>query len=232
MRKTFLLCCLSAFLCGTGLLQAKPTPTDAPDYAQIKEQINNSKSDSYYPKLMERFVNCDTTLIIEDYRKLYYGFALREDYVPYQKENQELLDIRHKLIESEASTEICNDAIKIAQEALLDNPFNLTSLSIIPICYMQLGDSVNYKLWDNKLHGILEAIFSSGDGESAQTAIHVISIEHEYEIFNRLGYELDQVEVVNNQTDFIRVKENPENIKGVYFNFGVCNKVYSEKYNK
>ena len=228
MRKTFLFCCLSALLCGFSSLQAKPT--DAPDYAQIKEQINNSKSESYYPKLMERFVNCDTTLIIEDYRKLYYGFALREDYIPYQEANQTLLDIRRKLIESDASSDVCTSAIQIAKEALLDNPFNLTSLSIIPICYMQLGDSVNYKLWDNKLHGILEAIYSSGDGETPQTAIHVISIDHEYEIFNRLGYELDQVEVVNNQTDFIRIKENPENLKGVYFNFGACNKVYSEKY--
>ena len=101
---------------------------------------------------------------------------------------------------------------------------------MLPICYLQLGDSTQYRNWDYKLHGILDAIQSSGDGETAETAYHVINIQHEYEIFNRLGLDLEQVEVVNPQTDFIRAKTNQENIKGVYFNFGACSNIYREKY--
>ena len=122
----------------------------------------------------------------------------------------------------------CN--FMIAKEIMLNNPFDLISLSILPICYLQLGDSTQYRNWDYKLHGILDAIQSSGDGETAETAYHVINIQHEYEIFNRLGLDLEQVEVVNPQTDFIRAKTNQENIKGVYFNFGACSNIYREKY--
>lgn len=203
---------------------------EAPDYQQILQQTYSSRSASFYPLLMQRYEQCDTTLTLEDYRNLYFGFSLQEDFIPYQKENTSALEARAQLTQSRAAIEDCPAALTKAQEALLDNPFDLPALTVIPICYYQLGDTINYRLWDMKLHGILDAIGSSGDGESAETAYHVINIEHEYEILARLGLELDQVEVVNMQTDFIRVKENNDSIPGVFFNFSACSKIFDQKY--
>lgn len=203
----------------------------APDYLQIRQQTSNSRSISFYPSLMDRYLQCDSTLTLEDYRNLYFGFTLQEDYVPYQKAHPSSIEARAQLAKSGASPDDCPSALAKAQEALLDNPFDLPALSVIPICYYQMGDTCNYRMWDTKLHGVLDAIGSSGDGETAETAFHVINVEHEYEILNRLGLELDQVEVVNKQTDFIRVKiNNNDSIPGIYFNYGACSKVYDQKY--
>jgi len=230
MHRYIILCCLTLVMSlSVSLLHAQET--DAPDYQLIGRQIHSSKSSFFYPTLMARYAECDTTLTLEEYRILYYGYVLQEDYVPYQEENQEVLRARLRLARSGASLPDCQEAISVAEKALLNNPFDLPSLSILPICYLQLGDSLRYQLWNGKLHGVLEAIRSSGDGESVQTAMHVINVEHEYEILNRMGLELDQIEVVaGQQTDFVRVKENTENIKGIYFNFGACAKYYRKKY--
>ncbi len=203
---------------------------EAPDYQQIRQQTSSSRSTSFYPRLLERFQQCDTTLTLEDYRNLYFGFVLQEDFIPYQKENPSALEARAQLAQSRAAADDCPAALTKAQEALLDNPFDLPALSVVPICYYQMGDTTNYLLWNQKLHGILDAIGSSGDGETPESAYHVINIEHEYEILNRLGFELDQVEVVNKQTDFIRIKNNNDSVPGIYFNFSACSEVFNQKY--
>lgn len=227
MRKITASICL-AIIAGCQLFAQE---YEAPDYAAIRKQTFNSKSPTYYPSLMQRFVDCDSTLTLDDYRCLYYGFPLREDFIPYQNINSSVIEARKKLTESGASAEVCSEAIKVAEAALLDNPFDLIALSIIPICYQQLGDSERSSLWNLKLQGILSAISSSGDGETAETAIHVINIEHEYEILNRLGLELDQIEATKTkQTDFMRVRENTDSIKGRYFNYSICGDAYRKRY--
>ena len=227
MRKTIIFPLLALLTAGLAL---HAQDVAAPDYAAIRQQITDSNSQFHYPKLMERFEQCDTTLVLEEYRALYYRFPLSADFIPYHGENKKLLEIRKKILKSDYDTDTCDKIIRVAKEALLDNPFDLTALSIIPICY-QLMDSTDVaRVWEIKVQGIVDAICSSGDGETAETAYHVINIQHEYEIFNRLGLELEQVEVINPQTDFIRAKTNQENIKGVYFNFGACSNIYREKY--
>jgi len=221
------------YVCAQQLSDSIETPaSEAPNYQQIRPQISSSRSTSYYPLLMERYIQCDSTITLEDYRNLYFGFALQEDYIPYQKENASALEVRAQLAEKHAVIEDYSTALAKAKEALLDNPFDLPALSVIPICYHQMGDTENFHLWDLKLHGILDAIGSSGDGESPETAFHVINIEHEYEILNRLGLELERVEVVNSETDFVRIKSNNDTIPGIYFNFGACSRVYNHKYGK
>lgn len=214
---------------GTSTLLAQQE-SEAPDYQQIRQQTSSSRSTSFYPLLMERYQQCDSTMTLEDYRNLYFGFTLQEDFVPYQKENPSTLEARTLLVKSKASADVCPEALAKAKQALLDNPFDLPALSVIPICYNQMGDMDNFHIWDQKLHGILEAIGSSGDGETPESAFHVINIEHEYEILNRLGLELDQIEVVNKEIDFIRVKNNNDTIPGIYFNFGACSRVFNQKY--
>ncbi|OJV40557.1 MAG: hypothetical protein BGO29_14480 [Bacteroidales bacterium 36-12] len=44
-----------------------------PDYDLIKKEIQDSSSTFYYPKLMSRLTQYDTTLSADDYRHLYYG---------------------------------------------------------------------------------------------------------------------------------------------------------------
>lgn len=221
---------LLAILWSGAILPLLAQEVEAPNYQLIRQVTTNSKSPSYYPKLMERYVNSDSTLSLEDYRNLYYGFTLREDFVPYQTEKKQLFDIRRRLALSGGDPKRCPEAIAIAQTMFDDNPFDIPALAVMAIAYLQLGDSVNYRLWSIKQQGLLDAISSSGDGETQESAIHVISVEHEYEILSRMGLEVVKDSIIDNRTEYLKVKENAENIQGIYFIFDAAANVYRKKY--
>lgn len=202
----------------------------APDYKAIRTQIQNAKGPNYYPTLMRRYLANDTTLSMEQYRALYYGFTLQEDFVPYQSQRKELLDVRHRLTASKGSPKVCPEAVQVSMSALDDNPFDLVAISTLSFAYLQLKDTVSYHLWNDKQNSLLDAILSSGDGETPESAIYVTNIEHEYEVLNRLGLRVEKDSLCNEQMEYIRVKENAEDIPGIYFNFGACRSVYRKRY--
>lgn len=202
----------------------------APNYREIRTSIQNSKSANYYPQLMRRYLENDTTLTLEQYRCLYYGFTLQEDFVPYQKERERLFEIRRELVTTNGSKSTCSEAIKVAQSALEDDPFDLLAISTLSFSYLQLKDTVSYTLWNNKQDALLDAIVSSGDGDDVESAIHVINLEHEYEVLNRLGLQIESDSLCNDQVEYLKVKPNAEDVGGVYFNFGACRQAYRKKY--
>lgn len=202
----------------------------APDYREIRASIQNAKGPNYYPQLMRRYLENDTTLTMEQYRALYYGFTLQEDFVPYQQERQKLFDIRRELVKNNGSKKICPEAIKISKEALDDNPFDLLAISTLAFSYLQLNDTVSYNLWNDKQNSLLDAIVSSGDGEDIESAIHVISIEHEYEVLNRMGLQILSDSLCSDKVEYLKVLPNAEDVPGLYFNFGACRQAYRKKY--
>lgn len=202
----------------------------APDYREIRSSIQNAKGPNYYPQLMRRYLENDTTLTMEQYRALYYGFTLQEDFVPYQQERQKLFDIRRELVKNNGSKKICPEAIKISKEALDDNPFDLLAISTLAFSYLQLNDTVSYNLWNDKQNSLLDAIVSSGDGEDIESAIHVINIEHEYEVLNRMGLQILSDSLCSDKVEYLKVLPNAEDVPGLYFNFGACRQAYRKKY--
>jgi hypothetical protein len=98
------------------------------------------------------------------------------------------------------------------------------------IAQLQRGDTAAFELWNAKQNSLLDVILSSGDGDAAETAFHVINIEHEYEIINRLGLIVESDSLCNDRVEFLRVRENADGERGFFFNFGPCSKVYKTKY--
>lgn len=204
-----------------------------PDYREIKQAITNTKSPNYYPKLMNRYLKNDSTLSLQQYRYLYYGFALQEDFVPYQSATQVLLNLRSRMVQSVGKSDekqVCGKALQAAAGALADNPFDLLAIGTTAIAYLQRGDTAQFELWNAKQNSLLDVILSSGDGDAPATAFHVINIEHEYEIINRLGLMVESDSICNDRVEYLRVSENADGERGFYFNFGPCSKVYKAKY--
>src|SRR6185436_5552467 len=54
-----------------------------PDINEIEKSSKDSISSFYFPKLFERYKKCDTTLSEEEYKYLYYGYRLRDEYSSY-----------------------------------------------------------------------------------------------------------------------------------------------------
>jgi len=216
----------------SGISRLKAQEVEAPNYKAIRTTILNQKGPNYYPNLMRRYMANDTTLTLEQVRNLYYGFALQEDFVPYQSERTELYDIRKKLVRNNGNPRYCPDAVKIAQVVLDDNPFDLLAISTMSFAFLQLQDTASYRLWIDKQNALLDAIVSSGDGETKESAIHVINIEHEYEVLNRLGLQIEADSLCNDQVEYLKVKDNAEDIPGLFFNFGACRAAYKKRYEK
>lgn len=214
-----------------GLVQtAWAQEIEEPDYKLIRQSISNSRSPNYYPNLMRRYMENDTTLTLEQYRDLYYGFSFQEDYVPYKGHKKQLIDARRRFTNSKGDGNLAPEMIRIAKASLDDNPFDIPAINIIAVSYLQIGDTVQYNVWDIKQKGILDAILSSGDGTEPSSAFHVIDIEHEYEVLNRLGLQVESDSLINDQVEYLKVKENAENEQGFYFNFGRCRENYRTKY--
>lgn len=213
-----------------GTIAANAQEIEEPDYQQIRQSISNSRSPNHYPSLMRRYVENDTTLTLEQYRDLYYGYTLQEDFVPYKGHSKQLIEARRRFVESKANANLSPEMIRIAKASLDDNPFDIPAINIIAASYLVMGDTVQYNIWDIKQKGILDAILSTGDGSEPSSAFHVIDIEHEYEVLNRLGLQVESDSLVNDHVEYLKVKENSEDEKGFYFNFGACKEIYKKKY--
>lgn len=224
--KLLLLAFLSIVACNLAMAQE----VEAPNYMEIRSGMNNPNSDTYYPRLMDRYMRQDTTLTLQQYRTLYYGFTLQEDFVPYQAERDELLKVRSQIAKDPKDKVLVSRALNMALSAYRDNPFSLLAIQTIAFCYVSLEDNEKYNIWNIQKNGILDAIVSSGDGESEESAIHVISIEHEYEVLYRLGLEILSDSLCSDQVEFLKVADNAEDIPGVFFNFSACRKAYAKRY--
>lgn len=157
-----------------------------PDYSQIEKNINDSKSEFYYPALMERLEKHDTLITAEQYHHLYYGYVFNKNYSPYgsfskRKELNELLGKQDLAKEDYAKV------ISMTEEALVQNPFDLEMMNLLSIFKDYNGQSDEaHKIAVNML-GLLEAIIESGDGKTCPTAYHVISPHDEYAIMGVAG---------------------------------------------
>lgn len=227
MRLKFLLTILVSFVACT---VAMAQEVEAPNYKEIRSGMNNPNSDTYYPRLMDRYLKQDTTLSLQQYRTLYYGFTLQEDFVPYQAEREELLLVRSQIAQNPKDKVLVSRALNMAISAYRDNPFSLLAIQTIAFCYTSLEDKEKYDIWNIQKNGILDAIVSSGDGETEESAIHVISVEHEYEVLYRMGLEVLGDSLCNDKVEFLKVADNAEDIPGLYFNFSACRHAYAKRY--
>jgi len=229
MNKILNGCCVAALLLAS-VMTAQAQEVQAPNYSMIRASIQNVKGPNYYPYLMRRYLANDTTLTLEQYRALYYGYTLQEDFVPYQRERESLFSVRRELVQTKGDKKVCGEAIKVSRQALDDNPFDLLAISTMAFSFLQLNDSTSYLTWTDKQNSLLDAIISSGDGEDKASAIHVINLEDEYEVLNRLGLQIECDSLCSDQVEYLKVKPNADEVPGVYFNFGACRNAYRKRY--
>lgn len=202
---------------------------EVPDMEEIQMLINDSSSPLYYPVLMERYLANDTTLNLAEYRCLYLGYSFQEDYNPYR-----VVEHTDKLKELYANAEynqsVCDSIIKYARLAIDDFPFDLRQMNMLVYAYRCKGDKEREALWSYKLKSIVDAILSTGDGQTQESAWYVIYPAHEYDIINRLGLTVTSYKFDKPSFDHLRVDTNPFKVEGYYFNVSRILTVFEQKY--
>jgi hypothetical protein len=203
---------------GLHMAVAQESKFVVPDYKAIKKIINDKKSASYYPLLMERFNNSDSSLTLEDFRNLYYGFLYSDKYTPYPI--SKYIDSCNAFLKMDTLTkEDYEKLIKFEKLFLKDCPFNIRNFNILAYSYFKIGDSVSANKNIFKMNMIIDAILSTGDGKTEKSAFHVIAVSHEYDILKVLGYKFGGKQMLTNEgCDYLEIKDNQYNIEGLYFN--------------
>jgi hypothetical protein len=187
-----------------------------PDYDLINKEIQDSLSSYYYTKLMSRLAQFDTTLNIEEYRHLYYGYIFQKEYKPYWTSPDE-----EKLVNFYRSEKIkekdYDEIIKLATHSINEFPFDLRQLNFLGYIYHLKGNEEMAKKVSYRFQGTFSAIMSSGDGKTCETGYHVISVSHEYVFLNMFQFEMYQ-QSTTGDCDYLELLKDDRNIEGIYFN--------------
>jgi hypothetical protein len=200
-----------------------------PQYEKMRLQLFDNTSPFFYPKLFERYCSGDTTLTLEEFRFLYYGYTFQSKYIPYQQSKYQDKMISY-MKKGTLTEKDLNEFIKLAELNIKDLPFDIRTLNILAYSFKQRGDSAAFCLENFKKMMIIKAIQSSGDGLSEKTAFHVIDTSHEFDFLNELGLEYaGSSDMTTGLCDYLLVHSNESNVLGLYFDISRILNVKAER---
>ena len=208
---------------------AQEIEMDIPNLKKIESSIRDFNSEMYYPRLMRRYINNDTTLTLNEFRHLYLGYSFQESYNPYRI-SPHIEKLANLYARYEHSTTECDSIIKYATLAIDDFPFDLRQINMLIYAYKQKKMKDIAAIWEYKLKNIVNAILSTGNGEKPETAWYVIYTTHEYDVVNRMGFTGAKYTLIEPTFDYLEVEKNPLNVKGYYFNVSRILQEYERKY--
>ena len=84
-----------------------------------------------------------------------------------------------------------------------------------------------------QMHMLVNAVMMSGDGQSVESAIHVISVPDEYGLMEVFGFSLQSqslVEKHGRSYDAMALKDNKFGLKTMYFDVTKCMESLSKKF--
>ena len=209
---------------------AQESDMEQPDFNAIKKEVNDPHSPYYYPTLIQKYNSNDTTMTDDEFRYYYLGYTFQEDYNPYRtSEFAHQIDHLYKQNKKLSVAEYEN-LVKFAKQTLDDDPFDLRQINILIHGLKGLKRYRDAAVWQYRLDHLIDAIISTGDGTTPETAWHVIYPNHEYIILNCLGMKGVDFVFVEPYYDYVEIEKNTRRIEGFYFNVKRILDVYAQKY--
>lgn len=182
------------------------------DYIEIEKSIKDQSSDLYYPKLLNQFEEGDTSMSTEQKRHCYYGYVFTENYSPYKRpKGRDQVDSL-LMKSSHVDTLLVQH---ILDSTLAKFPFDLEAI-VCRIRYSKSQEEVH--LLKGRINIILDAISSTGNGQTAKTAFQIILLPHEILVLDHLKLVGNGKQTLaKNDIDIIGIAKNDSKIKKVYF---------------
>ena len=184
------------------------------DYAEIERNIKDVDTKFHYPALLKRYMNGDSTLTLEEKRHCYYGYSFHTSYDPFK--GKKSIDFVDTLIAKSNDEMNLTEVNEIIDSAFIEHPFDLKVLLYL-IKFNKI-DSEKRRTAVNQLTIILDAILSSGDGKTKNTAFDVVLLSHESLVINKLGLERSGKQSLgSNSIESLSLSKNKQKIKKLYF---------------
>ncbi len=194
----------------------------APNDEAIFAATIDANSPFYYPPLFTRYMEVDTTLTLEEYQHLYYGYLWQPTYRPHESPRAytTLLSIFEKPTDS-LTTLDCERIIELTDRVMTTEPFNPSTINFRVFAYGAMGDTLNERKEYQRLQMLFETILSSGDGIHEKSPWHVLYFSHAADVMAHMGLAYGKRMVVSRTTEFIPLLERTsEGIRGFYFHYG------------
>lgn len=164
---------------------AKPNENDPDPFIEgVKQKVQDTSSEYFYPRLIDKFNSRPSSVTRDDYFYLYYGqifengnngmgYMFMPGIAPFLKA---------------VGKHDCKRVIKNGLPLLQLHPFDLTILVHTVLCMKETGyiDTAEHVV--DRYELITSAILQTGDGRSLATAIKIVSIPDENIIKGKLGF--------------------------------------------
>ena len=192
----------------------------APDNEAILKAILDINSPLYYPVLMTRYRAGDTTLTLNDYRHLYYGYAWQPEYKPFENSSADfklLSEFDHSL--DSLTREDCEKIIKFANEVMKTEPFHPSTVNFLAFAYGALGDTLNERINYHRVKMLLATIRSSGTGVQEKSPWHILYYSDAVDVLASMNVLYGKNTVVSRTTEYYPLYQRIGDIRGYFFNF-------------
>ncbi len=189
-----------------------------PNYKRIKKNIKKKNSNLYYYALFKKFNNTNRAMTLEEKRHLYFGYIFQKEYAPFgfNKYKDSLNLYARKKLTKKTITKM----LFFIEYILSKKPFDLKVLKYQAYLYKKSKNNIGYATTKKKIMLVKDAILSTGNGRSSETAYHVIYRDHELDIFKLLKIKFNGTRKTIDKFRIERLyaKPNNQNIKGLFFN--------------
>lgn len=207
-------------LCLFTILSVSVLGQISPDDELILRNISDSASPYYYPELFARYAEGDTTLTLDDYHHLYYGYAFQNAYKPLNANTAADNILNMFNIEVKSEDERNRQILKYALQSFEYDPFSPTNINFLTYAYGQLGDSVNEQINFDRFKKVVQTIQDSGTGLKEDQAWHILYFTHATDIMALNGWQPATRTVVSRTTEYIPLLEKQKGKpKGYYFDY-------------
>lgn len=203
-----------------------------PDYTKIQQLTADKSGAYYYPKLMKRYANNDTTLSVYELHLLYYGAFFNDQDNIGQFTNLDINDSIKLIAKKDNVTDA--DKQQLIRLYLIknkSNPFDLETLNVLYNLYEMTNSPLSgyYRFKVTKLYDV---ILSTGDGRSTKSGFHVNSVPDEYSIVSALGFTSNGSQSLVDMCDYLEVNKNEYDVPGIYFDVAQIFKGYEKMFSK
>lgn len=206
------------------VIQAQNEDFQAPDYDAIHKKMTDDPN--LYPSIEARFLNADLSLTDEEIGIFYFGKVFRDDYSPYHN-IEWTKNIREIMTSDNIKSSILKKELKNIDKTLSKYPVSLECIFIkYVICLELYGQgSKEEQRARFMVSALLNTIFSTGDGSSMESAIHVTHVPDEHTLMQLGGMSWENQSLHENEGQYydrFELKENEDDIEELYFNITPC----------
>lgn len=216
----------------TLLLLPATAAAQAPDEDDIFDRTTAAASPYYYPNLMIRYNAGDTTLTVNDYRYLYYGYAFRDEYKPLAT-NDDLdrtLLVASRLDPDKPRIEDLEALLMSGLAALEQDPFSPKLLNLMAYAYGALGNKEHEAAYYDRTKKVIAAINSTGDGLTQRSPRHILMFDHALDVMTAEGLIPGKSRIVSRTTEYVPLvvpeQIDGRKVKGLYFDYS---RIYRNK---